>query len=169
MVNLERCSFLLDVTIWTIGWHWYWQPNASPAAMHIHEPVTGKYLLQHPLYATGKRCAWVHRCIVSRRTRAKIIARYIYSMRRIALKGNGIRECIHPLKWKNHYVSSPAHPLKFYLFWFFIINNCNVVRRKYRDTWQNKLLKRKIEMTCVFSPVMRVFLRERREDYFVEK
>lgn len=90
IVNLERHSFLLQgptVTIWTVGWHWYWQPNGHPIAMHIHEPVTGIYLLPYPLYATGKRCAWVHRGIVSRRTRAKIIMRYAYSIRRIALKG----------------------------------------------------------------------------------
>lgn len=54
IINLEQhvcrhnvCS-LLDVrgpavtVIWTVGWHWYWQPNEHPTAMHIHKPATGR-------------------------------------------------------------------------------------------------------------------------------
>lgn len=32
----------LAVTIWIVSWHWYWQSNEHPTAMHIHKPTTGR-------------------------------------------------------------------------------------------------------------------------------
>lgn len=61
---------LLDAsadTIWTASWHWYWQPNEHPTAMHIHEAgrrgMSASHFRPSPLYAMGKCRIWVHRRI----------------------------------------------------------------------------------------------------------
>lgn len=68
IINLEQhvchhnvCSLLnakgpAVTVIWTVGWHWYWQLNEHPTAMHIHTPATARcsHRTSAPLYAMRK-------------------------------------------------------------------------------------------------------------------
>jgi len=113
------------------------QTSIQPQCIYIsHWEMSASHFYPHLLYAMGK--LHLQRCIVSRRARAKIIARHIHSARIcVALRKMKCYTFILSVKREKLLCATIMAQLKFILFFFLIrsfLNQCkSITSQKNRD------------------------------------